>query len=81
MKVPVSIQPFLKAVAPAVLTVLAVLIDWAINGSFNKQTLTIAITGLAAAIVTYFVPNTQPLVPTEPPVTTPASPSSRQGKV
>ncbi len=51
-------RPFMKAVAPAVLTLVAVGVDWLVNGTFNTQTGAIAITGLVSAIVTYFVPNT-----------------------
>jgi hypothetical protein len=59
MKVPTKLQPFLKAIAPAALTVVAVIVDWISQGKFDKQTAAIAITGLVSAIVTYFVPNKQ----------------------
>lgn len=47
----------MKAVAPALLTLIAVGVDWLVQGTFDKQTAAIAITGFAAAVVTYFVPN------------------------
>lgn len=53
-----KLRPFLKAITPAVLTVIAVLVDWLILGKFEKQTLAIAITGLVSAVITYLVPNT-----------------------
>ncbi len=59
-----AFRPFMKAVAPAVLTLVAVGVDWLVNGTFNTQTGAIAITGLVSAVVTYFVPNT-----TAPPAT------------
>jgi hypothetical protein len=52
-----KLRPFAKAIVPAVGTVLAVVVQWAVNGSFDRQTAAIAITGLVAAIITYFVPN------------------------
>lgn len=55
--VPTSLQPFLKAVAPAVLTLVAVLVEWLINGTWSRTNTATAITGLVAATITYFVPN------------------------
>jgi hypothetical protein len=54
---PAAWQPFAKAIMPAILTLIAASIDWLIQGTFNRQTTAIAITGLIAAIVTYLVPN------------------------
>lgn len=59
---PDSLKPFAKAIAPAVLTLVAVLVDWLVQGTFDRQTAAIAITGLAAAVITYFVPNSLPTV-------------------
>lgn len=58
---PNNLKPFAKAIAPAVLTLVAVLVDWLVQGTFDRETAGIAITGLVAAIVTYFVPNATPL--------------------
>jgi len=75
---PKSLQPFAKAIAPAVLTIAGVLIDWLANGSFDKQTLTIAVTGLVTSVVVYFVPNAQPMVePTAKPPTKRPKPSAK----
>lgn len=52
-----KLQPFMKAIAPAVLTVVGVGVDWLVVGTFDRQTAAIAITGLAASVVTYFTPN------------------------
>lgn len=50
-------SPFLKAILPALGTVVAVAVQWGFGGTFDRQTATIAITGLIASIITYFVPN------------------------
>lgn len=54
-----SLSPFMKAIAPALLALIGAGVNALVTGSIDKQTLVIAITGVAAAIVTYFVPNSQ----------------------
>lgn len=48
---------FAKAVVPAALAVAIAVVNAAFSGSVNAASLYIAVTGLLAAIVTYFVPN------------------------
>lgn len=48
---------YLKAIVPAVGTVLAVLVQWLASGQFGRAELATALTGLIAASVIYFVPN------------------------
>ena len=55
-----KLQPFLKAVAPAALTLLGTLAYSAVNGKFDKTSAVIAIVGFVGSAVTYFVPNAQP---------------------
>jgi len=52
-----AFAPYLKAVAPAVGTLLAVGIQWAVTGEFGRAELATALTGLMAATLTYLVPN------------------------
>lgn len=54
---------FAKAIAPAVGTVIAVVIQIAATGEFDRAELVTAITGLAAALASYLVPNAQPMPP------------------
>jgi hypothetical protein len=61
MKLPSKLQPFAKAIAPALLTLIATLVDWLVVGTFNKETGAIVITGFLSSVVVYFVPNTQPM--------------------
>ena len=67
-----ALGPFMKAIAPAVLALVGAGVNALATGSIDKQTLVIAITGVAAAIVTYFVPNSQTPAP---PVPAPAPPA------
>jgi hypothetical protein len=48
---------FRKSVFPAVGTVLAVGVQWVSTGVFDKAELATALTGLGAALVSYFVVN------------------------
>lgn len=48
---------FAKAIAPAVVTVLAVGIQWVASGAFDRVELATALTGLLAAAVAFWVPN------------------------
>lgn len=58
--VPARFQPVAKAVVPFVLTVIAVLGQWAATGEFDRVELVTAITGAASAVVTFLTPNTNP---------------------
>lgn len=49
-----------KAVAPALLAIVAVLTDWIASGALDADALRIAIAGMVTAIVVYFVPNEPP---------------------
>ncbi len=71
-----KLQPFMKAVAPAFLTLVAVGTQWLVNGTFDRQTGAIAITGLAASIVTYLVPKA-PVPPVQVQVKAPVKTSSK----
>lgn len=51
------LRPYAKAVAPAALAVLAVLARWLVTGDWDAHQWDIALTGLLAATVSYFVPN------------------------
>jgi hypothetical protein len=52
-----AVRPYAKAVTPAALAVAVVVVRWAITGGWDAHQWDIAITGLAAATITYFVPN------------------------
>jgi site-specific recombinase len=71
---PVGIRRFAKAIAPALLTVAGVLVHWAVTGQWSDTETAAAITGLAAALITFFVPNV-PLALTLPPVRAPLAPA------
>jgi hypothetical protein len=68
---PAPLRPYAKAIAPAVLAVLAALVHVATSGGqVAGPELGVAITGLLAALVTFLVPNadrpaTVPLLPEE----------------
>lgn len=53
-------SPFLKAIAPALLTVVAILIQVGVTGEFDRAELVTALTGFAASIVAYIAPNAPP---------------------
>lgn len=57
-----ALRPYLKAILPAVGTVIAVLIQWGATGEFDRAELVTALTGLTSALVTYAVPN-RPALP------------------
>ena len=46
-----------KALAPAVLAIVAVLTSWISTGTFNELELRTAIAGLVTAVVVYLIPN------------------------
>lgn len=50
-------KPYMKAVAPALMTVVAVLIQVIVTGEYDRAELTTTLTGLAAATLSYFVRN------------------------
>lgn len=51
-------SPFAKAIAPALVTLLAVGIQVVATGEFDRAELATALTGLVAALSSYLVPNT-----------------------
>ena len=70
-----ALGPFMKAIAPALLTLIGAGTNALISGKIDQQTLVIAITGLVAAIVTYLVPNAaKPAKPAPPAAVPPAVP-------
>lgn len=54
---PKSLQPYAKAIAPFTLTLVAIAIQWAVTGEYDRAELTTTLTGLSAALLTYLVPN------------------------
>lgn len=52
-----KLTPFDKAIAPALTALIGALVTIVISGKINTTTLTVAITGVALAALTYFVPN------------------------
>ena len=55
--IPKSLQPYAKAVVPFVLTIIAVLGQWATTGEFDRAEFVTAVVGALSALVTYVVPN------------------------
>jgi hypothetical protein len=66
---PAGLRPLAKACWPAIATLVAVAVQWIATGEFDRSELVTAITGLCAALLTYWVPNvpqvTGTTVPTE----------------
>lgn len=54
---PPRLRPLAKATWPAILTVVAVVVQWVATGEFDRAELVTTLTGLPAAILTYLVPN------------------------
>jgi hypothetical protein len=52
-----AIRPYLKAVLPALLTLIAVLVQWGVTGAFDKAELVTAITGFTASLLTFLAKN------------------------
>lgn len=50
-------RPFAKALWPAILTIVAVGVQWVVTGEYDRAELVTTLTGLPSAIVTFFVPN------------------------
>lgn len=55
-----TIRPYLKAVLPALLTLVAVVVQWAATGAYDKAELATTITGLLSSLITYLVSNQVP---------------------
>lgn len=51
-------SPFAKALAPLMMSLVAVLTQWATTGTYDSAELATTLTGLVGAVVTYAVPNT-----------------------
>ena len=54
---PARLQPYAKAVLPLVMAVVGALGEWAITGSLDVETLSAAVGAIAAASVTFLIPN------------------------
>lgn len=52
-----NLRPYMKAVQPALLTLLAVAIQWVVTGEYDRAELATTLTGFAAATVTYWTSN------------------------
>lgn len=63
-----TLQPFLKALAPAVLGAVASVVNALVAGTFNTASLATVLGGLVTAAIVYFVPNSAP------PAATPKAP-------
>lgn len=51
------LKPYAKAIAPFVLTVVTVLVNWVFTGALDATELHLAIIGAVTSLVTYLVPN------------------------
>ena len=58
-----ALGPFMKAIAPAILALVAAGANALISGKIDTQTLVIAITGVVGVIITYLVPNAAKAAP------------------
>jgi hypothetical protein len=56
--VPNALRPVAKAVAPFVVSLVAVGLQWASTGTYDEAELATQLTGLFGALATYFVSNT-----------------------
>jgi len=56
---PPKFAPYAKAVLPFLGTALAVLVQWAVTGEFDRAELATALTGAVAAITAFLAPNQQ----------------------
>lgn len=59
---PESLRPYAKAIYPFLLTIVAVLGQWAVTGQLDRPELVTAVTGALSALVTFWVRN-EPAVP------------------
>jgi hypothetical protein len=55
-----AIRPYLKAVLPALLALIAVLVQWATTGEYDAPELATTLTGLLGAFVTFMASNEDP---------------------
>lgn len=64
-----ALRPYLKAVLPALLTVVAIIVQWAVTGTFDRPELATAVTGFASSLLTFMASNTTTVPPLdlEPP--------------
>lgn len=60
---PVGIRRYAKAIAPAALTILGVVIHATVTGEWNEQEARLAGAGLLAALTTFIIPNVPEIVP------------------
>lgn len=64
----VTLGPFAKALVPAIVALLGVVVNTILAGSFDKVSVVTAVMGVVMAALTYFVPNLKPaVVPPAPP--------------
>lgn len=54
---PAAWQPYAKSVTPFILTIIAVVGQWAATGEFDRAELVTALVGIAGSAVSYVVPN------------------------
>lgn len=56
-----ALRPYLKAILPALLTLVAVAVQWAATGAYDKAELATTITGLVSSLITFLVSNGTPV--------------------
>lgn len=54
---PKPLQPYAKAAVPFVASLLAVAVQWAVTGEYDRAELVTQITGLGSALLSLLVPN------------------------
>lgn len=54
---PKSLQPFAKAIAPAVLSLVGALVNSLADGKFDSSSIKVLVGGLVLSAVAYLVPN------------------------
>lgn len=59
-RLPARLQPYAKALLPAVGTLVAIAVQLAVTGEYDRAELTTTITGLGATIVAFVFPNIPP---------------------
>lgn len=57
---PAKYQPYLKAIAPALFTLIAVVGQWVATGEFGRAEFATALTGALTSLLTFVVPNAAP---------------------
>ena len=63
---PSGLLAYAKAILPALVTVIAVIVHWAVWGAWDADQWAIALSGLGAALVTLLLPNTPVAEPHDP---------------